>query len=104
MAKRSIVWTKTADIQFVGVLEYWAKRNKSSRYSKKLVRLVTERTHQIAETPFIYKSTDFKDIRIASLGNFSIYYKVTEISIIISAFWDNRQDPKKLLGILLNEK
>lgn len=104
MAKRSIVWTKTADIQFVGVLEYWAKRNKSSRYSKKLVRLATERTHQIAETPFIYKSTDFKDIRIASLGNFSIYYKVIEISIIISAFWDNRQDPKKLLGILLNEK
>jgi toxin YoeB len=87
MAKRNIVWTKTADIQFVGILEYWLKRNKSITYSKKIVRLVTERTNQIAETPFIYKSTDFKDIRIASLGNFSIYYKVTEISIIVSAFW-----------------
>lgn len=23
MAKRNIVWTKTADIQFAGILEYW---------------------------------------------------------------------------------
>lgn len=104
MAKRTIVWTKTADIQFVGILEYWVKRNKSTSYSKKLIQLVTERTNQIAETPLIYKSTDFKDTRVASLGNFSIYYKIIDNSIVISAFWDNRQDPKQLLTILQNEK
>ncbi|WP_223270842.1 type II toxin-antitoxin system RelE/ParE family toxin [Subsaximicrobium wynnwilliamsii] len=60
----------------------------------KLVKLVSERTNQIAETPFIYKSTDFKDVRVASLGNYSIYYKVSETDLIISAFWDNRQDGK----------
>lgn len=64
MAKRNIVWTRTADIQFVGILEYWVKRNKSNTYSKKLLRLVTERTLQIVEEPFIYKSTDFKDVRL----------------------------------------
>lgn len=100
MAKRNVVWTKTADLQFVGVLEYWVKRNKSNSYSKKLVRLVSERTRQIARNPFSYKSTDFKDIRVASMGNFSIYYKITDEQIIITAFWDNRQDPKKLLKIL----
>jgi toxin YoeB len=100
MAQRNVVWTKTADIQFVGVLQYWLEKNKSNVYPKKLIRLVTERTRQIAKTPYIYKSTDFKDVRVASLGNFSIYYKVTEISIIITAFWDNRQDPGKLLDIL----
>jgi toxin YoeB len=104
MAKRNVIWTKTADMQFVSILGYWMERNKSNTYSKKLVNLVTERTNQIAETPFIFKATDFNGVRIASLGNFSIYYKVTEISIIISAFWDNRQDPKKLLKILQNEK
>jgi toxin YoeB len=66
--------------------------------------LVSERTNQIAETPFIYKSTDFKDVRVASLGNYSIYYKVSETDLIISAFWDNRQDPKKLLKILQDGK
>lgn len=104
MAQRKVVWTKTADIQFVGILEYWVKKNKSNTYSKKLMRQVAERTRQIAQTPFIYKSTDFKDVRVASLGNFSLYYKITEYQIIISAFWDNRQDPKKLLKLLQRKK
>ncbi|PQV44406.1 ParE-like toxin of type II ParDE toxin-antitoxin system [Jejuia pallidilutea] len=104
MAKRNIIWTRTADIQFVGILEYWVKRNKSNSYSKKLLKLVSERTKQIAEKPLIYKTTDFKDTRVASLGNFSIYYKFNETEIIITAFWDNRQNPKKLLKILKNKK
>lgn len=97
MAKRNVIWTKTADIQFAGVLQFWLERNKSKTYSKKLIRLVTDRTKEIAKTPFMYKSTDFKDVRVASLGNFSIYYKITEESIIITAFWDNRQDPPKTI-------
>ena len=104
MAKRNVIWTRTADIQFVGILEYWVKRNKSNSYSKKLLKLVSERTKQIAEKPLIYKATDFKDTRVASLGNFSIYYKFNDTEIIITAFWDNRQNPKKLLKILKNKK
>lgn len=78
MAKRTIRWTRTADIQYVGILEYWVKRNKSNTYSKKLIKIVAARTKQISETPFIYKSADFKDTCVASLGNFSIFYKVTD--------------------------
>ncbi len=104
MAQRNVIWTRTADLQFVGILEYWVRRNKSNSYSKKLVRLVSERTRQIAKNPFIYNLTDFNDIRVASLGNFSLYYKITDEEIIVSAFWDNRQDPKKLLEILENKK
>ncbi|HTN68303.1 MAG TPA: type II toxin-antitoxin system RelE/ParE family toxin [Dysgonamonadaceae bacterium] len=100
MAQRKIIWTKTADIQFAGILQFWLERNKSNIYSKKLIRLVTDRTKQIAKTPYMFKYTDFEDVRVASLGNFSIYYKITKEFIIITAFWDNRQDPKKLLDIL----
>ncbi len=103
MAKRNIVWTKTADVQFSGILEYWVHRNKSNSYSKKLVHLVSERTEQIAAAPLIYKSTDYNNYRVASLGNFSIFYKVTNSEIIITSFWDNRQDPNKLLKILEGE-
>jgi plasmid stabilization system protein ParE len=104
MAKRNVIWTRTADIQFVGILEYWVKQNKSTTYSKKLIKLVSERTKKISENPHIYKETDFRNVRVASLGNFSIYYKVFDEEIIISAFWDNRQDPKKLLKILGNKQ
>ena len=104
MATRSIVWTKTADLQLVGVLKYWINRNKSNKYSLKLLNIVTERTKQIAQNPLIFKATDFKDTRIASLGNYSIFYQVHGDKIIITAFWDNRQDPKKLLKILKDLK
>lgn len=104
MAKRNVIWTRTSDLQFAGVIEYWVKRNKSNIYSKKLVKLVSERTKQIAENPLLYKVTDFQDVRVASLGNYSIYYKVSETEITITAFWDNRQDAIKLLKILENKK
>ena len=104
MAQRTVRWTRIADIQYVGILEYWVKRNKSVTYSKKLIKIVAESTKQLAETPFIYKKADFKDTRVASLGNFSIFYKVTEDEILITAFWDNRQDLKKLLRILKDKK
>lgn len=97
---RKIIWTRTADIQLVGILEYWVKRNKSNKYSIKLLKLVVDRTNQIANNPESFKITDFKDIRVTSLGNYSIYYKTTKNEVIISAFWDNRQDPKKLLNSL----
>jgi len=52
MVKPEVVWTKTADLQFIGVfLEFWVKRNKSNIYSKKLVKLVSKRTKQISKTP-----------------------------------------------------
>jgi plasmid stabilization system protein ParE len=100
MVKRTIIWTKTADLQLVGILEYWIKRNKSTIYSKKILSKVTERTTQIAISPEIYKKTDFANTRVASLGNFSIFYKTSDSEIIITAFWDNRQDFKRLFEIL----
>jgi hypothetical protein len=104
MAKRVVVWTKSADLQFVGILEYWLKRNKSNSYSKKLIELVGKRTSQISTQPLIFKTADYKNTRVATLGNFSIYYKVSKTEIIVTAFWDNRQDPKKLLKILQKSK
>lgn len=100
MAKRDVIWTKTADLQFVGVLEYWVNRTKSISFSKKLISLVERKTKQISRTPYIYPESGFKDHRIANVKDFCIFYKVTETEIIITAFWDNRQDPEKLLNLL----
>lgn len=100
MAERRIVWTRTADRQFLEVLEYWLKRTHSNQYPKKLLYTVTKRTQQIALQPNLYRESDFPDIRVATLGNFSIFYKATDDQILITAFWDNRQDPDRLLWIL----
>ncbi len=34
------------------------------------------------------------------MGHFSLLYKFNENEVIITAFWDNRQDPEKLLEII----
>ncbi len=96
MAERIVKWTRTADMQFVPVLEYWTARNKSTAYSKKLIKIVSKITNQLAVSPYIFKMSDFKDTRAAIIGHFSIFYQVTDEEIIITAFWDNRQDPKRL--------
>lgn len=40
---------------------------------------------------------------MAAMGHFSLIYQVFESKIIITAFWDNRQDPKKLYEMLKKE-
>lgn len=55
MAKRTVKWTRTADIQYVGILEYWVKRNKSNNYSKQLIEIVAERTKEIVASKAVYK-------------------------------------------------
>ncbi|MFT6970792.1 MAG: hypothetical protein ACJAXX_001358, partial [Roseivirga sp.] len=49
--------------------------------------------------PFEYPETSFPEVRVAAMNHYSIFYKVADDSIIILAFWDNRQDPKKLLSL-----
>ncbi len=102
MAKRKIVWTQTAARQRRSVLEYWANRNKSNTYSLKLLKLSNQKVKVIAKNPRLFKEADFPDTHVAVMGHFSIIYKFSTTEIIITAFWDNRQDPKKLLKLLKN--
>ena len=100
MAQRKIVWTETAARQRRFILEYWLQRNQSPNYPIKLLRLSNEKANQVAKSPLIYKAAEFADTRVAAMGHFSLFYKITDEAIIITAFWDNRQDPKKLLEFL----
>ena len=100
MAERTIVWTETASRQRREILIYWTKRNRSTKYSEKLVRLTKNSLNIILANPFTFKSADYPETRDAAIGYFSIYYKITETQLIITAFWDKRQDPKKLLKLI----
>ncbi len=100
MASREIIWTKTAQKQRRAFLEYWQKRTGSADYSIKLLTLTSKRTSYICEHPEFGQQSEFPDTRVTSLGHFSIYYKISLSAIIITAFWDNRQDPKDLYNLL----
>ena len=100
MAKRTVVWTETAARQRREILQYWVKRHRTTTYAEKLIKLISEQIKVILTNPKLFKKADFPDTHVSALGHFSIFYKYTKDSLIITAFWDNRQDPKKLLDIL----
>ena len=100
MAKRIIVWTLIAINQRREILKYWTKRNGSSRYAEKLLKLTTARLKIILKHPKAYKTTIYPETRISALGHFSILYKITDSELIVTSFWGNRQDPDKLDEII----
>lgn len=101
MVKRTVVWTATAIKQRREVLKYWIKRNGSTTYAEKLILLTAKQIKIILSHPESFKLTDYPETRVSAMGYFSIYYKKTDEHLIVTAFWDNRQDPKKLLELLL---
>lgn len=100
MAKRTVVWTETAARQRREILKYWVKRNGSTIYAEKLIKLTASQIKSILSNPLLFKKADYPNTHESAMGHFSIYYKITPEHIIITAFWDNRQDPKSLLEIL----
>ena len=100
MAERIVVWTETASRQRREILKYWTKRNGSTKYAEKLIRITKSRINIILENPLTFKKADYLDTRESAFGNFSIYYRITENKLIVTAFWDNRQDSKKLLKLI----
>ncbi len=104
MAELSIFWTETAIRQRNHIFEYWIERNKSNTYAKKLNQKIKERTDLLKLNPDLGKKTEFKNSRAVSLGHYSILYQKDHSKIIITGFWDNRQEPQKLLKHLKNNQ
>ena len=100
MVKRTVVWTETASRQRREILKYWVERNGTTTYAKRLIKLISEQLKIILSNPKLFKKADFPNTHVSVLGHFSIFYKLTKDSVIITAFWDNRQDPKKLLDLI----
>jgi len=82
------------------ILEYWVEKTGVSDFSLKLLYESEDRIKQLLTHPLSGQKTDYPDTRVLSLGHFSIFYKTVERKIVITAFWDNRQDPKKLIKAL----
>jgi plasmid stabilization system protein ParE len=100
MAEIKIFWTLTAIKQRNIIFEYWNERNKSTSYSKKLNYKIKERINLLKANPNLGKPSELLDYRGISLGHYSIFYKQLNEIIYITAIWDNRQSPKKLLKLL----
>jgi len=100
VAQRKIIWTQTAGNQLRSLLEFWTTNNESNRYALKLLDLVEENLSGIAIRPERSPESVFPNTRVAAMNHYSIYYEFSDQLIVVTAFWDNRQDPQKLYRLL----
>ncbi len=99
-----VVWTQTAERLLFEILDYWNNRNKSTNYSSKLLETLWSKTTFLSKNPRAAKTSNIKSVRISAMGHFSIVYTFDTKNLTILAFWDNRQDPKKLIQLLKANK
>ncbi len=68
MAKKSVVWTETAARQRREILKYWVKRNGTSTYAEKLIKLTNEQIKVIQSNPELFKKAEFPSTHVSALG------------------------------------
>ena len=64
MAGRRIVWSKNAEFIFRKILEFYAKRNGTKVYSKKLSKEIKQYLKILTKQPYLGRRTNYKNLRI----------------------------------------
>ncbi len=97
MADKKIIWSTRASKELRQVLEYFNQRNKSTRYSFKLLNEIENLTKNLSKNESIGRLTSNKFTRVIPMKVYLIFYEVNQDRIEIVSFWDNRQDKTKRL-------
>ncbi|UOE48561.1 type II toxin-antitoxin system RelE/ParE family toxin [Mucilaginibacter sp. SMC90] len=88
-----ILSTQSSDETFIAIYDFI-----EIRFGKKSADKFLEKAENvvalIAEHPFMYKGTSIdNNVRIAAISKqTSLFYRVTETSVHLLYFWDNRRD------------
>ncbi len=96
MAKRTIVWSHKANIRLFQILNFYADRNKSTAYSKKLYLKFNKNLSLVIKYPEMGIKTDFESVRGLIVDDFILFYEATPERIIVHTVWDCRQNPENL--------
>lgn len=92
MAKKEIIWSNLAEIEFKTVLAFYTERNGNSNYSLKLLNEVEDLLDTISNASLIGRLTSNKFTRVIPLKTYLIFYELNKDRIEIVSFWDNRQN------------
>jgi len=78
------------------ILQYWNKRLGSTTYSVKLDKRFRDAVHLIRSNPHIGRPSTFKGVRVKTIGDYLLFYRIEETVIVIAALWDSRRDPQRM--------
>ncbi len=92
MAQKPVVWSLNAQQNQLEILNYWIKRNGSSRYADWLLERFHEETAKIGLYPLAGRPTTYGKIRMRAVKTFAIFYEEKDSWIEILLIWDQRRD------------
>jgi len=97
MAKRKIIWSSIAKLDLIEIFDFFYKRNGNKTYSKKLNIRIRKAIRLLIKHPDLGIQTDIPNIRSLIEGDYAIFYEIKSDNIQITAIWDCRQNPEKLI-------
>jgi toxin YoeB len=92
MAKKEIIWSELAKLEFSNALEFYVVRNENSHYSLKILEEVEDLLETLSTNEFIGRLTSNKITRVIPMKVYLIFYEINGDQIEILSFWDNRQN------------
>jgi len=96
MVKRKIVWSHRAKIKLYEILKFYIDRNQSNSYSNKLYKRFTKELKLLKKHPDLGINTEIENVRGLIIGEYIIFYQITDEMIIVHSVWDCRQNPENL--------
>jgi hypothetical protein len=97
MSSYNIIWSPKAKITYYQVLEY-LELNWTIKEIKSFINRTDYVIEHISQTPFHYpyslKGDTYKCVLIKQV---SLFYRIKQQEIELLLFWDNRQNPAKLI-------
>ena len=93
---KKIIWTKAADKTFDNITTYLDEKA-SLQAAQNFAQLVYDKIDSLVKNPSLgRKVATTKSIRVLNFGkHHQLYYRIEGKNLIISNFFDTRQDPKK---------
>lgn len=96
MVSYNIVWSPSAKLTYMQVLEYLYQE-----WTEKEIRFFMLRTNEVIKhittTPLLYPYSKESDTRkCVVVKQVSLFYRLKELQVEILMFWDNRQNPSNL--------
>jgi len=94
MAKRKIVWSSEAKIEFLEILDFYYQRNGNAIYSRKLNKNIKNTISKLKTNPRLGINSNNKKIRVIIEGTYLIFYSISPTHVEILSIFDSRQNPE----------
>lgn len=97
MVSYSVIWSPTARLTYYKILEYLVE-NWTFKELEAFIDRTEEVINHICDNPSLYPhSAESNAHKCVVVKQVSLFYRVKVDVIELLVFWDNRQDPAKLL-------